>query len=99
MTTETGIPAIDLFAGPGGLGGGFSSPIVDGGASRFSIRLSVEKDPLAHRTLELRAFFRQFPRGQAPAAYYDYLRDPRDSRALFDAFPGQADAASSEAVL
>ena len=54
------IPIIDLFAGPGGLGEGFASlrcrlrPL-------FKIGLSIEKDFFAHQTLELRAFFRQFP--------------------------------------
>lgn len=49
------IPIVDLFAGPGGLGEGFSS--VNSGKA-FEIVTSVEKDPYAHQTLLLRAFFR-----------------------------------------
>jgi DNA (cytosine-5)-methyltransferase 1 len=67
------IPVIDLFAGPGGLGEGFSA-LVDSGRCPFRIALSVEKDPYAHQTLRLRSFFRQFPRGEAPDLYYRVLR-------------------------
>ena len=64
---------IDLFAGPGGLGEGFSA-FKDADASHpFRISLSVEKEPSAQRTLQLRAFYRQFPEGEAPQAYYDFL--------------------------
>lgn len=49
------IPIIDLFAGPGGLGEGFSS--LDNNKA-FNIIVSAEKDPFAHKTLRLRAFFR-----------------------------------------
>jgi DNA (cytosine-5)-methyltransferase 1 len=95
------IPVIDLFAGPGGLGEGFSAYARDGGPA-FDIRLSIEKDAQAHATLELRSFFRQFPRHRIPEQYYDFLRDAdvppavRRKR-LFDAFPEQADAAVAEA--
>jgi DNA (cytosine-5)-methyltransferase 1 len=46
---------VDLFAGPGGLGEGFSS-FLDGSA--FKIVLSAELDEYAHRTLLLRSFCR-----------------------------------------
>ena len=49
------IPIIDLFAGPGGLGEGFSALGRPAGIPRFSLRLSIEKNPIAHQTLELRA--------------------------------------------
>ena len=96
------IPVIDLFAGPGGLGEGFAalsaSPVHPGPARRaFRIALSIEKDAAAaHRTLQLRAFFRQFPPGLAPAQYYHYLqRRPGAGRdALFAACPRQAAGAT-----
>lgn len=68
------IPVIDLFAGPGGLGEGFSAPPQVGGTGRFRIALSIEKDPRAHETLELRALVRQFPHGEVPEAYYEHVR-------------------------
>lgn len=69
-----GIPVIDLFAGPGGLAEGFSSLTSDNGDRIFNVRVSIEKDPCAHRTLSLRSFFRGFPQGKAPDCYYDYIR-------------------------
>ncbi|MDA3814473.1 MAG: DNA cytosine methyltransferase, partial [Candidatus Cloacimonetes bacterium] len=50
------IPIIDLFAGPGGLGEGFSAYK----NNIFRIKLSIEMNQEAHLTLELRSFFRQF---------------------------------------
>ncbi|NQT60277.1 MAG: DNA cytosine methyltransferase, partial [Bacteroidetes bacterium] len=53
------IPIIDIFAGPGGLGEGFSAAEeATDGRKLFRIVLSVEKEGYAHRTLQLRAFFR-----------------------------------------
>jgi len=52
---SSSIPVVDLFAGPGGLGEGFSS-LNDGKA--FEIRVSAEKDPIARETLRLRSFYR-----------------------------------------
>lgn len=68
------IPVIDLFAGPGGLCEGFSSIRDEHELPRFDVKVSIEKDPVAHRTLMLRALFRKFPRGKAPESYYDYVR-------------------------
>ncbi len=69
----TAIKVIDLFAGPGGLGEGFSAfPKI--GENKFRVVLSVEMDQAAHRTLTLRSVFRQFPRGTVPDAYYDFMR-------------------------
>jgi len=74
MTQRGKIPVIDLFAGPGGLCEGFSSVVDASGAHGFSVKLSIEKDPVAHRTLLLRAIFRKFPKGEVPNCYYDYVR-------------------------
>lgn len=46
------IPVVDLFAGPGGLGEGFSS------LDNFQIAVSAEMEKSAHSTLRLRAFYR-----------------------------------------
>ncbi len=70
---STKIPIIDLFAGPGGLGEGFMSLQNAVGQSIFDIKLSIEKDPNAHKTLIWRSFFRQFVKNgkEVPLEYYD----------------------------
>lgn len=64
---------IDLFAGPGGLGEGFTSFQV-GTHSPFSLGVSVEKEASAHKTLTLRAFLREFrdSNGVLPKAFVDF---------------------------
>lgn len=74
MKHKKPIPVIDLFAGPGGLCEGFSSVVDADGDRRFSVKVSIEKDPVAHRTLLLRSIFRKFPKGKVPDCYYDYVR-------------------------
>ena len=70
----TAIKVIDLFAGPGGLGEGFSAFRDSRGEQRFKIALSIEKEASAHRTLTLRSLFRQYADGEVPEAYYDFMR-------------------------
>lgn len=92
------IPVIDIFAGPGGLGEGFSSLKDGNGESIFKLCLSIEKDANAHKTLELRSFFRQFPDGKAPEEYYKYLRNEGITRdELFSKYRKEADQAHAEA--
>jgi DNA (cytosine-5)-methyltransferase 1 len=91
MKTAAQIPIIDIFAGPGGLAEGFSSN------SNFKICLSIEKDEVAHKTLELRSFVRSFPRGRLPDEYYKYVRGEIDKAALFLAHPDAAKHAQEEA--
>jgi DNA (cytosine-5)-methyltransferase 1 len=93
------IPVIDLFAGPGGLGEGISALGRSDGASRFTIRLSVEKDPIAHQTLELRAFFRQFPHHEAPKEYYQHLQGRLSRSELFSFYEREGIRARQEAWL
>jgi DNA (cytosine-5)-methyltransferase 1 len=93
-----GIKIIDLFAGPGGLGEGFSAFKEKNGKHPFSIAVSVEKEASAHKTLQLRSFFRKFPDGQAPEEYYQYVKGDLSREALFDAFPKEAEAAREETL-
>lgn len=94
------IPVIDVFAGPGGLGEGFSA-LREKADHPFRIRLSVEKDKAAWETLSLRSFFRHFRAEGLPVPdeYYEHVTEPktytRDE--LFKRFPVQAKAASEEA--
>jgi DNA (cytosine-5)-methyltransferase 1 len=66
------IPVVDIFAGPGGLGEGFSCVTDAKNRPVFDIALSLEMDTHAFETLKLRTFYRQFPTG-APREYYQYL--------------------------
>lgn len=96
------IPIIDLFAGPGGLGEGFSSLFYKS-ERVFDIKLSIEKDQYAHQTLELRSFFRKFPPGTVPEEYYEILKESnlekRNSliEELYVKFKEQAKEAKNEA--
>ena len=96
MSAHDRIPVIDLFAGPGGLGEGFAS--LNASRPRFKICLSIEKERNAHQTLELRAFYRQFPHKRVPQAYYDFLRGSITRESLFDKHPEQAASARNEAL-
>lgn len=92
------IPIIDLFAGPGGLGEGFTSVLDDKGKRVFKIALSIEKDDFAHQTLTLRSFVRQFEVNDIPAEYYSFVRgEIKDIEDLYKLYPKQATAAKHEA--
>ncbi|MDP9858306.1 DNA (cytosine-5)-methyltransferase 1 [Olsenella profusa DSM 13989] len=96
------IPVIDLFAGPGGLGEGFSSLTDENGKPIFQIIMSVERDPSAHETLRLRSYVRKILRddGTVPNVYLRYMRD-HDDKAWSDlmAYRSEAwEAAKKEAV-
>jgi DNA (cytosine-5)-methyltransferase 1 len=84
MAESMTIPVIDLFAGPGGLGEGFSAFQAHRGHHPFRVTLSIEKDQHAHETLRLRSFFRQFTPADVPEVYYDVLRQKVSEKALPD---------------
>lgn len=97
------IKVIDLFAGPGGLGEGFSAYPIKG-KKAFKISISIEKDESAHRTLLLRAFFRQFEQNNLPVPeeYYAFLRgelgkNPEDELYKLDKFKTHLEKANQEA--
>jgi DNA (cytosine-5)-methyltransferase 1 len=90
------IPVIDIFAGPGGLGEGFSSWRGPRGAERFRLSISIEKDLNAHATLRLRAFRRCF--GKVPPRAYDrHLRGEIPWQTLAAEYPIAARKADTEA--
>jgi DNA (cytosine-5)-methyltransferase 1 len=76
------IRVIDIFAGPGGLGEGFSSFQSANGKNPFRLEVSAEMETSAHSTLRLRAFYRllRAAEGRLPAAYRDYLRTVAEGR-------------------
>ena len=101
MKVKQPITVIDLFAGPGGLGEGFSSFKNSENKHVFKIGLSIEKDFLAHKTLLLRSFFRQFQNNSqnVPEDYYDYLRGSINRRELFEKYPVEVSQAENETLL
>ena len=74
MNPPNPIPVVDLFAGPGGLGEGFSSfKSASESLYPFKVVLSVEENSNAHQTLLLRSFYRQFTSEEVPEIYYEVL--------------------------
>lgn len=99
MYMSNAIPVVDIFAGPGGLGEGFSAyrapklpdqPI-------FRLAISAEVDLSALETLRLRSFVRKFNSVcDVPDRYYEFLRgaakEPwdRQTKAEWDAAAAEA---------
>ena len=86
MGGASAVPIIDVFAGPGGLGEGFSALTDQHGARAFRIALSVEKEPVACATLRLRALRRHLAGAGKLDVYYAMLRG-EIVRSEFDALP------------
>lgn len=87
MSKKLPVPIVDLFAGPGGLGEGFSS--LENG-KLFNIIVSAEMESSAHQTLRLRSFYRKLKKKGATAlkSYYDYCHgkslQPYSEKSLSD---------------
>ena len=94
------VPVVDLFAGAGGLGEGFSQVGWREGNPYFRLAVSVEKDAAAHSSLKLRSFFRQFPFGAVPKEYYDNLKEGQNPEGLFtlEQYSNEARNAENEAL-
>lgn len=86
------ISVIDIFAGPGGLGEGFTA---FRNHSVFDIKLSIEKEPVARETLKLRTFFREINYNAAPDSYYDFLRGSISVNDLYSKHETKAQIADS----
>ncbi len=80
-------PVIDLFAGPGGLGEGFSSLVDEKERNRFRSAVAIERDEFSHKTLLMRHFLRSFPDGEAPDDYYDFLAGDLTAVELASRYP------------
>jgi len=77
-------PIIDLFAGPGGLGEGFSELYNSNDSRVFKSVASIERDVFAHQTLLLRHFYKSFKRQDVPDDYYAYLEGRIDKEELIE---------------
>ena len=97
LEVAASIPIIDIFAGPGGLGEGFSALKTKGGHDAFRIALSVEKDEIACRTLRLRAIKRYLAMVGQLDPYFSLLQG-RISRTEFDSIPIVLQAAKEASV-
>lgn len=82
--TQDSIGIIDIFAGPGGLGEGFSSYEPKTGYRPFRIGVSAEMEKSAHATLRLRAFYRLLREheGSMPKQYLAYLQAAATGNAI-----------------
>lgn len=96
------VSVVDLFAGPGGLGEGFSSVLDEEGNNIFQIIMSVEMEQSAHSTLRLRSFLRKVLNGDGtvPNEYIDYIREPTDQMLenLIELHRAEWEMANSEAL-
>ena len=93
MARKFGI--VDLFAGPGGLGEGFSAAGCET-ETRMDIHLSIEKEPTEVQTLRLRAFLRSFG-DRFPKEYYGHLNAGKALPDWSELYPEQWHRAVSEA--
>lgn len=95
-------PVIDLFAGPGGLGEGFSSLRDDNNKPVFQTIMSVEKDEQAHRTLRLRSYLRKILNsdGTLPDVYLEYMKQHNKTsfQSLISYMPEEWSKAGEEAL-
>ncbi len=83
------LPVIDLFAGPGGLGEGFTE-------AGFDIKLSIECNETAHKTLLFRSFYRKIKDSHS-AKIEDFLLGKNDIQELYRNYPEEFEEASKEA--
>ena len=90
-------PVVDLFAGPGGLGEGFSK-CNGSGKPDFKVVAAIERDESARQTLTLRHFFRSFEKESVPDEYYSYLAGDITKEELQKKYKRHWDDAESTAL-
>ena len=98
MSRKAAYPIVDIFAGSGGLGEGFSSLLRDKSDACFKDMVSIEQDEFAHRTLLLRHFLKCFKSSQFPIDYYDFLKGDITLQELFSRHPKQKKHADDSAI-
>lgn len=77
-------PLVDLFAGPGGLGEGFSELYNSDNSRAFKSVVSIERDEFAYQTLLLRHFYKSYAKQNVPDDYYAYLEGRIDKKELVE---------------
>jgi len=85
------IPVIDLFAGPGGLGEGFSR-------AGFEVVLSIEMDDTACDTLRLRKFYNLFKKNSVPKLYYEVIKEEKPLLELKKKYPKKWELAANRVL-
>ena len=98
MTRKSPYPVIDVFAGPGGLGEGFSSLLRGKKDAFFQSAVSIEQDEFAHKTLLLRHFLKSFRTEELPGDYYRYLKGDITIEELYRLYPKQKAHAEHSAI-
>lgn len=98
MTRKISYPVCDVFAGPGGLGEGFSSLMRGEKDACFRSAVSIEQDEFAHKTLLLRHFLKAFRSSELPEDYYRYLKGNITLDELYDLHPKQKEHAEKSAI-
>ncbi len=98
MQKTQAYPVVDIFAGPGGLGEGFSSVLGENDHLRFRNIISIEHDKFSYKALHLRHFYRSFFPSNIPEEYYGYLRGDIEADELFCLYPAQFEAANKSVL-
>lgn len=98
MPRKAAYPVVDVFAGPGGLGEGFSSLRRGERDVCFKSAISIEQDASAHQTLLLRHFLKSFKRNEVPESYYTYLSGKITLEELYHLHPKQKKHADHSAI-
>ncbi|MBL4538057.1 MAG: DNA cytosine methyltransferase [Oceanicaulis sp.] len=91
-------PLVDVFAGPGGLGEGFSSLVREEPDANFRSVVSIERDEFAHKTLLLRHFVKAFQGNEIPDDYYRYLKGDISIEELYRLHPNEKAHAERSAI-
>ena len=96
------IPVVDIFAGPGGLGEGFSSVKDENGEYAFHTVVSAEMEESARRTLRLRALKRLLERSgerNSLKPLYDYYQTGDDTQLRKHPLWGKANSEALQLTL